>query len=93
MKVLQFVTRLDLGGAQEACLDLCASLLARGEEVHPLTADQGELLKWFSTLAPAKPKVILTHGEDSGRGTMAKLIQQRFKLNPLLPKQGDVIEV
>jgi glycosyltransferase involved in cell wall biosynthesis len=38
------VTRLDLGGAQEACLDLCASLLARGQEVHLLTADQGELL-------------------------------------------------
>ena len=45
MKVLQFVTRLDLGGAQEACLDLCASLLARGQEVHLLTADQGELLE------------------------------------------------
>ena len=31
-----------------------------------------ELLKWFSTLAPAKPKVILTHGEDLARGTLAK---------------------
>jgi metallo-beta-lactamase family protein len=56
-------------------------------------ADQGELLKWFSTLAPAKPKVILTHGEDRGRGTLAKLIQQRFKLSPLVPKQGDVVEI
>jgi metallo-beta-lactamase family protein len=56
-------------------------------------ADQSELLKWFSTLAPAKPKVILTHGEDRGRGALAKLIQQRHKLSPVLPKQGDVIEV
>jgi glycosyltransferase involved in cell wall biosynthesis len=44
MKVLQFVTRLDLGGAQEACLDLCRSLLARGDTVHLLTASQGEML-------------------------------------------------
>jgi metallo-beta-lactamase family protein len=56
-------------------------------------ADQGELLKWFSTLAPAKPKVILTHGEDRGRGAMAKLIQQRFKLSASSPKQGEVIEI
>jgi metallo-beta-lactamase family protein len=56
-------------------------------------ADQGELLNWFSTLAPAKPRVILTHGEDRGRGTLAKLIQQKFKLSPVLPKQGDVVEI
>jgi metallo-beta-lactamase family protein len=56
-------------------------------------ADQGELLKWFSTLAPARPKVVLTHGEDRGRGALAKLIQQRFKLNASLPRQGEVIEI
>ena len=44
MKVLHFVTRLDLGGAQEACLDLCAALIRRGDEVHLLTAGEGELL-------------------------------------------------
>jgi metallo-beta-lactamase family protein len=56
-------------------------------------ADQSELLKWFSTLAPGKPKVFLTHGEDRGRGTLTKLIQQRFKLTAGLPKQGEVIEL
>jgi metallo-beta-lactamase family protein len=56
-------------------------------------ADQGELLKWFSTLASAKPRVFLTHGEDQGRGALAKLIQQRFKLTAGLPRQGEVIEV
>jgi metallo-beta-lactamase family protein len=56
-------------------------------------ADQTELLKWFSTLAPAKPKVVLTHGEDRGRAALAKLIQQRFKLPSILPRQGEVIEV
>ncbi|HKQ62859.1 MAG TPA: glycosyltransferase family 4 protein [Candidatus Polarisedimenticolaceae bacterium] len=44
MKVLQFVTRLDLGGAQEICLDLCRRLLADGHEVHLLTGVEGELM-------------------------------------------------
>lgn len=44
MKILQFVTRLDLGGAQEICLDLCERLLEEGNEVHLLTEGQGELL-------------------------------------------------
>lgn len=56
-------------------------------------ADQNDLLKWFSTLAPGKPKVFLTHGEDRGRGTLAKMIQQKYKLSPGLPKQGEVLEV
>lgn len=67
-------------------------------QVHTLNgfsghADQTELLKWFSTLAPAKPKVILTHGEDPARETLAKLIQQRFKISPALPRQGEVFEI
>jgi glycosyltransferase involved in cell wall biosynthesis len=45
MKVLQFVTRLDLGGAQEICLDLCRRLLAQGHEVHLLTGTGGELME------------------------------------------------
>jgi predicted metal-dependent RNase len=37
--------------------------------------------------------VFHVHGEDRGRGTLAKLIQQKFKLSPALPKQGEVIEL
>jgi glycosyltransferase involved in cell wall biosynthesis len=44
MKALQFITRLDLGGAQETCLAQCRMLLERGHEVHLLTAPEGELL-------------------------------------------------
>ena len=44
MKILQFVTRLDLGGAQEICLDLCRLLLAQGHTVHLLTGAAGELM-------------------------------------------------
>jgi metallo-beta-lactamase family protein len=56
-------------------------------------ADQGDLLRWFATLAPSKPKVILTHGEDRGRGAMAKLIRERFKLSAALPRQGETVEI
>lgn len=45
MKALQCITRLDLGGAQETCLDECRLLLAAGHEVHLLTGDGGELLE------------------------------------------------
>ena len=27
-------------------------------------ADQGNLLDWFSVVAPSKPRTIVTHGED-----------------------------
>ena len=45
MKVLQFVTRMDLGGAQEISLELCRGLLEQGHEVHLLTGTGGELLE------------------------------------------------
>lgn len=45
MKALLFITRLDLGGAQETCLDQCRWLLERGHEVHLLTAGDGDLLE------------------------------------------------
>jgi glycosyltransferase involved in cell wall biosynthesis len=44
MKVLQFVTRMDLGGAQEVGLDLCRELLEQKHEVHLLTGTGGGLM-------------------------------------------------
>jgi hypothetical protein len=37
--------------------------------------------------------VVLIRGEDGPRVAMAKLIQRRHGPTPVLPKQGDVIEV
>jgi metallo-beta-lactamase family protein len=67
-------------------------------QVHTLSgfsahAGQTELLKWFSHLAPSKPRVIITHGEDGPRKALAACIKKQFKLNATLPKIGDVIEV
>jgi metallo-beta-lactamase family protein len=56
-------------------------------------AGQTDLLRWFSALAPAKPRVVLTHGEDDARQALARSIQQRFKLKPALPLMGETIEL
>jgi len=56
-------------------------------------AGQCELLDWFNHLAPSAPRVVLTHGEPRGREPLAKLIERRHGLKPVLPGQGDVIEL
>ena len=56
-------------------------------------AGQKDLLAWFDALAPSKPRVILTHGEDGPRQTLAGLIQQRYQLKSTLPAQKDTIEL
>jgi metallo-beta-lactamase family protein len=66
--------------------------------VHTLSgfsahASQTDLLKWFAAIAPSKPRVVLTHGEDKQRKALSLKIQQRFGLTPELPEQGDVIDL
>jgi metallo-beta-lactamase family protein len=56
-------------------------------------AGQSEILEWFEALAPSKPRVIVTHGEDAGRKALAELILQRFNLQCELPQLDDVIEL
>lgn len=56
-------------------------------------AGQTDLLTWFSAIAPSKPRVVLTHGEDEPRQILAQKIQQRFKLKPALPRMGETIEL
>jgi len=56
-------------------------------------AGQSDLMKWFSYVAPSKPKVVITHGEDGPRKKLAELIKKQYKLNSVLPKIGDTIEL
>jgi metallo-beta-lactamase family protein len=56
-------------------------------------AGQTDLLNWFSAIAPSKPRVVVAHGEDGPRKELARLIQKRHGLKPVLPMLGDVIEV
>lgn len=56
-------------------------------------AGQTDLMKWFSYLAPSKPKVVITHGEDIQRNALAGLIKKQYKINCTIPKIGDTIEL
>ncbi len=56
-------------------------------------AGQTDLLNWIGTLAPARPRVILTHGEDRARKTLGGLLKERFGLKVERPGLGDVVTV
>ena len=56
-------------------------------------AGQSELLKWFNAVAPVRPVVVLTHGEDKARETLAAIIRHNYGLKPFLPQYGDSIEI
>jgi metallo-beta-lactamase family protein len=56
-------------------------------------AGQTDLLSWFSVLAPAKPRVVLTHGEDPQRAALAALIAKRHGLEAALPALGEAVSV
>jgi len=56
-------------------------------------AGQTDLMRWFDVIAPSKPRVVLTHGEDDERAALGKLIQQGYRLPSKLPKMGETIEV
>jgi metallo-beta-lactamase family protein len=55
-------------------------------------AGQKDLLAWFKCIAPSKPRVVLTHGEDPQRAALAGMIRKTFGLKSELPMMGDVIE-
>jgi len=56
-------------------------------------AGQSDLLHWLGHVAPSKPRVILTHGEDRPRRIFSNLIQKQFHLQTELPRMGEVIEL
>lgn len=56
-------------------------------------AGQDDLLNWFASVAPSKPRLILTHGEDKARKPLARLIRDRHGIAAELPKSGQTIEI
>lgn len=54
-------------------------------------AGQSELLEWFSQVAPSRPRLILTHGEERARTALAACIRERFGLASEAPGAGDVL--
>jgi metallo-beta-lactamase family protein len=56
-------------------------------------AGQTDLLTWFAPLAAARPRVVLTHGEDAARRGLAAAIAGRHGLAAHLPALGETIEL
>jgi metallo-beta-lactamase family protein len=56
-------------------------------------AGQTDLLHWFNALAPCRPRVVLTHGEDRARIPLAKIFENRYGIRVLMPNYGDTIEL
>lgn len=83
---------------KEEKINLFGEIKKVNAKVHTLNgfsahAGQTDLMKWFSYLAPSKPKLVLTHGEDGPRIALAALIKKQYKINAMLPKIGDSIEL
>ncbi len=63
-------------------------------EVHTLGgfsahADHDDLMQWMSVLAPSRPLVFLTHGEDASRSAVAEDVAKRFGLETRIPALGE----
>jgi metallo-beta-lactamase family protein len=54
-------------------------------------AGQSELIRWFEPLAPAKPRVCLTHGEEMPRKALAAKLLDRFSIAAHLPARFEPI--
>lgn len=67
-------------------------------QIHTLNgfsahAGQSDLLKWLSPLAKAKPRVVLTHGENPQREALASHIEKSYHLKSLLPELNEIVEI
>jgi metallo-beta-lactamase family protein len=56
-------------------------------------AGQSDLLNWLGVVAPSRPRVIITHGEQRARSALTDLIAARYSLRTECPELGDVIEL
>ncbi len=54
-------------------------------------AGQSELLEWFAQMAPSRPRVILTHGENRAREALAGALRERFRLGSEAPPAGQAL--
>jgi len=68
---------------------------AQVESIDALSghADQQELLDWMAPTAPGLKKVFLVHGELVAQQALKAKIEERYKLEVVIPKRGDRVEV
>jgi metallo-beta-lactamase family protein len=80
----------------EKLVSIFGEKIAVKAQIHTLGgfsahAGQTDLLAWFDVIAPAKPRVVLTHGENPPREMLAEKIQGRFGGKVLLPDLNEEI--
>lgn len=56
-------------------------------------AGHTELVEWLAGVAPSRPRVVLTHGEDPAREALAAAMASRYGLTAERPAIDDVIEL
>ena len=56
-------------------------------------ADQNGLIAWFDSVVQSKPRLIITHGEDRARCTLAELIKSKHGIRAELPKLNQTVEI
>ena len=82
-------------GAKEVRIaGLRVSVRARTHVLGGLSghAGQSDLLNWCASLASARPRVILTHGEDGPRNALRQRIEERFGLQAEMPAYRQTLE-
>ena len=50
-------------------------------------------MHWFDSVAPSKPRLVITHGEDDARETLAELIKAKHGITAELPQLNEAIEI
>jgi metallo-beta-lactamase family protein len=56
-------------------------------------AGQSDLLRWLESLAPSRPRVFLTHGEERARKPLGKIIEERYQLRVDYPGFPETIDL
>jgi metallo-beta-lactamase family protein len=54
-------------------------------------AGQGELLDWLADVAPARPRLVLVHGDDEARTALRERIRERYRIEAECPGPDDEV--
>jgi len=64
---------------------------ARADE--PLSTGHRRVLAWLGGVAPSKPRVVLTHGEDNTRRMPSLEVKKHYGLTISMPRLGEAVEL
>ena len=56
-------------------------------------AGQDDLVHWFDAMAPCHPRVVVTHGEDESRRTLAEILRNKYGVDTAMPALNESIAV